>query len=234
MRLYLIRHGQSTNNALKDMTQRVQDPELTDIGHEQTHHLAKFLQEGHDGLGGETGFNITHLYCSAMHRALQTARPVAEALGITPEIWLEIHEAGGIFLRDPETQVVTGYGGLTRQQIESQFPGYVLPETITERGWWRPEMGEETRAHLAYRAIQVAQALRDQVDSDRHVALISHGAFLDRLIKALLNQLPAEPAWLFYAHYNTGITRFDFGDWDDMRMHYLNRVDHLGAPLRTW
>ena len=36
MELYIIRHGQSTNNALgEDITNRVMDAPLTDLGHQQ-------------------------------------------------------------------------------------------------------------------------------------------------------------------------------------------------------
>ena len=41
--LFFIRHGQSTNNALADPTQRVQDPELTELGQIQAERVAEYL-----------------------------------------------------------------------------------------------------------------------------------------------------------------------------------------------
>ena len=85
-----------------------------------------------------------------------------------------------------------------------------------------------------YRALKVATGLRRRAESDERMALVSHAGFLDRLLKALLNQLPDVPRTVFYAHYNTAITRIDFDDYDRMRLHYLNRIEHLPADLRSW
>ena len=40
MDLFLIRHGESTNNALADVSQRVADPELTAKGRVQAERVA--------------------------------------------------------------------------------------------------------------------------------------------------------------------------------------------------
>src|ERR1700712_975472 len=108
MELFIIRHGQSANNVLDDDTKRTIDPLLTDLGKQQAEKLAQFLSTNRDiefnagsGFsGGEQAqnFGITHLYCSAMHRALQTAAPIAQALGLHPEVWLDVHEQGGMYL----------------------------------------------------------------------------------------------------------------------------------------
>jgi broad specificity phosphatase PhoE len=110
MQLYIIRHAQSTNNALADQRFRVSDPGLTETGHRQAELLAEHLVHGSGRFTSSTnpagaagiGYGITRLYCSPMLRALQTARPVSHALGLIPEIWIEIHEYGGIWLdREP-------------------------------------------------------------------------------------------------------------------------------------
>ncbi|HEX2623475.1 MAG TPA: histidine phosphatase family protein, partial [Phototrophicaceae bacterium] len=133
MELYLIRHGQSTNNFLmEDQSLRSQDPELTDTGKEQAKTLANYLATGinrerlvrylPDAPERQQAqpFIITHLYCSAMYRAMQTAQPIAAALKLKPEIWLDIHEHGGIYLK--KNGVATGYSGRTRAEITSEFP----------------------------------------------------------------------------------------------------------------
>ena len=77
MRLYFIRHGQSLNNALYEEgreQERVYDPHLTDIGQEQAQLVARYLADGIDMPGKlREAFQLTHLYCSAMTRAMQTA-----------------------------------------------------------------------------------------------------------------------------------------------------------------
>lgn len=233
MRLYLIRHAQSTNNALEDVRQRVKDPDLTPLGEEQGALLAQFLSTTVDTSGDDYG--ITHLYTSAMYRSLKTARYLQAALGLQPIVWTAIHEEGGIFLHDNQG-VAQGYPGMTRQQIADEFPGFVLPDDVTEDGWWDVAQGQETFAAMVARAQAVADALCERATtSDDHVVLVSHAGFLSALIKSLLQQVPIEPGTMFYAHYNTGITRFDFRDHlDDMRLHYLNRTEHLPQVKRSW
>ncbi len=184
MELYIIRHGQSANNALADESQRTFDPGLTDIGKQQAQRLADFLAERisrdpvhSPGGGGETrqqtrntGFN--HLYCSAMHRALLTAAPVGRALGIQPEVWIDIHEQGGMYLDQADGYV--GYPGRTRAEILGEFPDYLLPETITDQGWYDQARGHETIYEGAGRAIKVALELRRRAAKKRQATRIAH------------------------------------------------------------
>ncbi len=243
MQLYIIRHAQSANNVLIDETQRTHDPILTEIGKQQADILAQHLFDGpnHDPyMDPRTGYSqpedhngipITHLYCSAMYRSLQTAAPVAKALGVPVEIWLELHEHGGIYLETPEG--VTGYGGKTRSEILAEFPGYILPDRVTDEGWYDIKLGKETRAFAYGRAAQVAIDLRKRAkaEPDARIAIITHGTFIDSLLKALFNQLPATQ--MYYLHYNTAITRIDFRDDDRMLVRHINRVDHLPPELIT-
>ncbi|MBN1993306.1 MAG: histidine phosphatase family protein [Anaerolineae bacterium] len=240
MELYLIRHGQSTNNALTNIQDRVCDPLLTELGRRQAQVVAQHLTNGltpelsKNGSVEATyspqrcGFGLTKLYCSPMKRALQTAWPIAEALGMVPEVWLDIHEKGGIYL-DHEEGVRVGYPGLTRSEILADFPHYRLPEEITEHGWWHN--GYEDWPACQGRAIKVAGQLREWVESngDERIALVSHGGFIDALLKALFNQLPGRHLW--YHHYNTAITRLDFREEGRLGLRYLNRVDHLSPEL---
>lgn len=246
MRLYFIRHGQSANNALGYLNhdefeaRRSHDPQLTDIGQQQAQLVAKFLAENVDmPQPSPEPFAFTHLYVSPMIRALDTAKPIADALDMQAEVWTDIHEIGGLFTADAEG-VVTGYPGLSRATIEASYPRYTLPDHVTEDGWWNKNHGRETPDQFMARAIRVAMALRKRANSDEKIALVAHAAFLDSLLKALLSQLPTHPNNLFYNHYNTGITRIDFAESnyssaiDHLRIHYMNRVDHLPSELRTW
>lgn len=244
MEVYLVRHGQSVNNALmENQLLRVADPELTEIGKQQAqhtaHHLANALNlehwviEQNGTRQGHYPYGITHLYCSAMHRALQTAAPIAKALGLKTEIWLELHEIGGIYLE--KEGVVTGYGGRTRQQIITEFPDYVLPDTITDQGWWNPSHGREDMSLCQARAVRVAAMLKQRAlvagsKRDR-LALIVHGTFMDALMKAFLNTLPGGS--YYHWHYNCAITRLDFDDTGRFLIRYLNRVEHLPPDLIT-
>ncbi len=241
MELYIIRHGQSTNNALQDQSARTHDPALTPLGFQQADALASFLDNaprrdpwtdpstGYTVSNGSSGIRFTHLFCSPMRRALQTALPIARALEIQPQVWRAIHEHGGVYL---ETEGgIVGYPGLTRAEIEESFPGFILPEDITPEGWWNPANGQESLEGAYARAIHVAAELRRMARSqpDARVALITHGTFIDGLIKALLSQLPTRA--MFYLHYNTAVTRIDLHAEDRLLLHFVNRVDHLPADL---
>lgn len=238
MEFYIIRHAQSYNNALPDQRDRVADPPLTDLGHEQAAAVAQHLAAGANfelvsdtaiaeatHLEERHGYNLTRLYCSPMHRSLQTAKAIADVTGLTPEVWRDIHEHGGIYLEHTDERGITGYPGMTRPEIEAQFPGFVLDDSLTDTGWWTSGMEDITTAYG--RAVRVAEQLHIMAADQpgERVAIVSHGTFIDALIKALFNQLPGRRLW--YAHYNTAITRIDFRPSGRLLVRYINRVDHL-------
>jgi broad specificity phosphatase PhoE len=179
-------------------------------------------------------YRFTHLYASPMVRALQTAHPIAAALGMGVEVWTDVHEHGGMFLEESDG-TLTGYGGLTRAQMQAQFPTYHLPAHITADGWWDAARGRETWADFYGRALRVALALQARAETNERIAIVCHGLFMDALLKALTQQLPPQPHAIFFAHWNTAITRVDFNERPDLlRLHYHNRIEHLPAELRTW
>ena len=101
MDLFLIRHGESFNNALEDASLRVADPEWTEKGTAQIARVAEFIGAGLHLYPGERDDGrpgLDRLYCSAMIRACHTAQPIGRALGLAPEVWLDIHEIGGNYL----------------------------------------------------------------------------------------------------------------------------------------
>lgn len=241
MELFIIRHGQSTNNALADFSQRVCDPHLTDLGQRQAQIVAQHLAGGvhleqtvgtfeeETASKAVTGYGITKLYCSAMRRALQTAQPIGQALGLAPEVWQDIHEVGGIHLEHADERGVVGYPGLTRAEILAEFPNVVLPDSVTEKGWWDVRNGREDWPTCQGRAIRVAKQLWAWAERDERIAIVSHAAFVDALIKALLNVLPGNGLMIY--HFNTALTRFDFLEDKQLRLRYINRVDHLPPSL---
>jgi len=234
VRVYLIRHAQSTNNALQDQRDRVVDPDLTGLGYEQAALLAAWLPQASE-LGGEP-FGLTRLLVSPMWRALLTAQPLAQVLGLPMQVMIDLHEVGGMFLEDKDSGAITGYGGLARSAMLAQFSNLHLPDSVTEEGWWNPQMGLESYAHRVMRAVRAAHWLLKlaQDQPNECLALVTHGAFMDLLIKAFLHQLPTPDSALFYVHHNTAITRLDLREGDVLRVHYLNRLDHLPLDKRSW
>jgi len=242
MELYLIRHGQSTNNALADINARTRDPDLTDLGRQQAKLVAEHLTSGispevaiangveDTHVSPKRGYGLTKLYCSPMRRALQTTQPISDALGLTPEVWLDIHEKGGIYLDHGKEKGCVGYPGMTRCEILAEFPDYLLPDEITSGGWWKN--GYEDWPACQGRAIKVMHQLRDWASNgrvDERIALVSHGGFMDALLKALCDQLPSKHIW--YHHFNTAITRIDFRESGGLSLRFMNRVEHLSPQL---
>src|ERR1700733_3175541 len=123
MNIYLIRHGESTNNAGMPP---VPDPPLTDLGREQARRTAQYL----------AGLPFAALYASPMRRAIETAFQISETLQLPPHLLPDLCEVGG----------VGELAGMCRDEILCEWPAAVLDVTITERGWWTPapEEADET------------------------------------------------------------------------------------------
>ncbi len=234
MELYIVRHGQSSNNALDDPRNRVCDPPLTELGKQQAQVVAQHLATGlrlapwKEKISGQRGYGITQLYCSPMQRALHTTQYIGQALDLAPQVWVDVHEYGGIFLDHGENGSVLGYPGKTRAEILTEFPNYVLPESITGKGWWR-QQGMEDEVALHKRAARVAETLRRWAVSDEQIAIVSHGGFVDCLLKTLFSQLPGQD--FFYYHLNTAISWITFREAGRLDIEYLNRVNHLPVEL---
>jgi 2,3-bisphosphoglycerate-dependent phosphoglycerate mutase len=222
--VYLIRHGQSVNNAKSPDARHIPDAPLTEQGHKQAALAAKYLaNEG-----------ITHLYCSPLQRTLQTTQPIAEALGLTPEVWPDICEHGGAVYKQAEDDWVN-LPGMTRSEILARFD-YHLPDTITEEGWWRHNDGLETRELCYARGRKVAEALaqRAQTIPDDALALVTHGTFSDALVRGILH-FPDDTS-TYFDYQNTGITKISYphpdAEWQNVALMYHNRVEHLPPELR--
>lgn len=242
MELFIIRHGQSANNALADERLRVVDPPLTDIGNRQAELVATYLAEGSDRRSapceteppnGSNGceFGIRRLYTSAMQRALETAAPISRALALPPEAWVEVHEHGGMWLDHGAPIGIVGYPGMSRAEIAARFPTMHMPTEITESGWYDPALGYESLEQAWARAGQVAAQLRAWPDPDDRIALVTHGGFSSLLLGTLFSASPT--ARIFYHHDNTGVTRVRFREDGRISLRYLNRVSHLPAHLVT-
>jgi len=240
MQLYFIRHGQSANNALYDRTGswsgRSHDPELTDIGKRQAEYLARFLRQANPGASTNgwdphnvSGFDITHLYTSLMMRAVQTGSIVAEALGLPLIAWEDIHENGGLYVDDEETEEKIGQAGLNRAEFAARFPNLVLPDRLGEAGWWNRPPEDEEQWPIRARRFLSDLTVRHGSTNDR-VAVISHGGFYRQFLLALLNAPVADGHWFLLN--NTGITRIDFNE-GNVGLVYANRVDFLPRDLIT-
>ncbi len=149
IRLLLVRHGQSEWNA-EGRWQGRADPPLSALGRLQARHAA-----------GAIGA-MAAVYSSTLERAATTAEILAGELGIGPVISLP-----GLVERD-----AGAWSGLTRDEIERDFPGYLA-------GHRRPPGWEEDESLLA-RASDALGRLVDahRLDDGADVLVVTHGGLI--------------------------------------------------------
>ncbi len=209
MHIYLIRHGQSTNNA--GMT-RLSDPPLTALGQQQADCAAAALRQA----------RLTHLYASPMLRALQTAAAIAGATGVPLHITPDYCETCG--LREAT--------GMTRAQMQALHPTARIAEAITEAGWWHG--AEESMEAAAERAACTARNLREQHPEEARIAVVTHGEFGSFLLCAFLGLDTAAmvKGSVTFETCNAGITLLNCSP-EAVFVCYQNRAQHLPEELVT-
>jgi 2,3-bisphosphoglycerate-dependent phosphoglycerate mutase len=242
MQLYFIRHAQSENNQrfvrTGSMSGRTPDPGLTATGRQQAQVLAAFLKQhcanhqdrptGHDPQN-LCGYGFTHLYCSLMVRSVLTGTELACALALPLVGWEDLHETGGIYDLNPETEERVGLPGLRRADFQRLYPNLVLPASVDEGGWWnRPHEAREERPHRARRFLSTL--LERHGDGSDRVAVISHGGFYNHFLRTVFD-LPDEDS-LWFTLNNTAITRIDF-EGEQTWVSYMNRLDFMPEELIT-
>ncbi|MGB1251328.1 MAG: histidine phosphatase family protein [Candidatus Promineifilaceae bacterium] len=248
MQLYFIRHGESSNNVLWTSTNgidgRVSDPRLTEKGERQAQRVADYLVMPYEGsdpsadFHNTQGFGLTHLYCSFMTRAVQTATPIAQALQLPLVAQPLIHEIHGIYKahREGEKWRREPLAGEGRDYFEATFPHLVLPDTLGNEGWWAHR--EENNRLAMQRAAEFLAWVKATHSADDHIAIVSHAGFYQAFMYALLSlsgnvTIPENgyPSTIFNIN-NCAITRVYF-DGDFRAISYTNKVTHLPPELHT-
>lgn len=219
MRLFLIRHAESENNA-RPPYERVDDPSITAVGRLQAEALAQWTKS----------LSIDVLITSPFRRSLQTGRIVKDAA--QPRhvmVWHDVFEQGGCYAghSDLGTQ---GRPGLGIRSILNELPAAVIDETIAEDGWWGGKP-KETDEDAELRAAGVIRRLVEVFGQcDRNIVAILHADFIRTLLAQMLH--PLADATQFGPLRNTGISKVDFedGHW---RLDWFNSVTHLPVRLIT-
>lgn len=177
--LYLVRHGESKNNALPD-SQRVSDPSLTELGHEQSHQLAQLYRDLD---------RVDQVISSPFRRTLQTAQPLLEARDMQATIWTDLYEVGGCF-SGYEPGALVGASGMSDSEIAAEFPRFEIPGDIDQQGWYRCRPAE-TRELAVLRARLQAERLRNEFENtDQVVFCFIHADFKQLLLQQILSEMP--------------------------------------------
>jgi glucosyl-3-phosphoglycerate phosphatase len=168
--MILLRHGQSEFNLHFGATRRdpgIIDPALTPLGYEQAETAAHQLRDE----------GIRRIIVSPYTRTLQTARPVAAALQLSPII-------------DPVIRERYAYAcdvGTERSVLERQWPEHDF--SAIEAVWWPGD--EEPEAGIRDRAAQFRARLAAR-DDWAHTLVISHWGF----ILSMTGQSVANGQWV--------------------------------------
>ncbi len=241
MQIYFIRHAQSANNELYDRNGndkgRHEDPDITEIGERQiiqiTNYFSSFSnwssKEQRNNPHNRYGYHFTHIYASPMLRAAKTGWSIAQEYKLPLEIWIDLHEGGGIFLENEEKELI-GLSGRPASFFTKNFPDSRMDAGITEKGWWnKPYESYENRKERAKRVwkhILVSHKPEDLI------VLVSHGGFFNYFLSALLERDITQRVWL--EMNNVGISRIDItANQEKMNIVYLNKVDFLPLELIT-
>ncbi|MBA2378848.1 MAG: histidine phosphatase family protein [Blastocatellia bacterium] len=202
-RLFLIRHGQSAGNAQGRFGGHGPTP-LSDLGLEQAALTAKQLSRE----------SITAVYSSDLHRAVQTAEPLAELLNIplisTPA-FRERHVGvlEGLTFDESKERHPEDYYALVNRSVH---------HVITQ--------GESYRQLLHRTTDQLWQILHDHRGG--RVAVFSHtGAicFMTLHLMGAVGPNTKQTPWIVTS--NCGINRFEIRGRNNIRILALNDTRHL-------
>jgi len=179
MIIYLARHGQDEDNAAGLLNGR-RDTNLTAVGLAQANLLAQTIKE--------LGIEIDQIYCSPLKRAHQTAKVVADTLGLTQPEKLEL-------LIERDFGVMTGKSS---QDIEALCsPDTIKSDTIN---YFLSPVGAETFPQLLVRGQEVLNWLKEN-SSAKNVLLVTHGD-IGKMIYAAF----------YHLDWSEVLTKFHFGN----------------------
>jgi len=199
MLFYCVRHGQSRFNA-EGRIQGQSDSGLSDLGQRQSLAVAEVLRAE----------AIDALYCSPLQRAMETAQPIAAALGLPIQTDRRLMEINAGVLQNQ-----------LRAELERRYPEVMARWQSGDPDYRFP--GGESRRDLMRRGGEAFAAIREA--GHRGVVVVAHGGLLVAAIKALVGIPPQESP---FSLDNCSITRLEWSA-DQIRLVSVNEIAHLAA-----
>jgi len=217
--LILVRHAQCQAQVDAGLLGD-HDSELTEVGHRQAVALAVALRESRFGQPG-------HIWSSPLVRALDTAIPTAQALGLPIHVHPELREA-------QPSRSLTGRG---RRELSRRHGQLSFDPAVGDDGW---EHGDASYEAMTARADRILMSARQDLGPGARVVLFTHGAFGGFLISAAVGIPPATPSWFVLDNASVSVLRLPepgrpgFGMFPPHRAQILvvNEVEHLPGDLR--
>jgi len=200
MKVIIVRHAQTSENAKEIDIGHAVDPLLTDEGIEQAKKLAEFLK--HE--------KIHYAYVSPQKRAVHTAEHV-----------LQFHPSVKI-THAPELkeQNLGIYESLPKSEWKK-----IKAQTQEPFDLFKPPKGE-SYTELQHRAKKFFHTLFDKHKNDT-ILVVSHGGTLGMLYLHLLDKPITEEHYKNHKPENTAFTVVEMYDDKPLKVHKLNSLEHL-------
>ena len=168
MRLYFVRHGESTANLAGEFSNTGWKHPLSEKGVEQAHAAAR----------GLAGLKFEQIYSSPVMRAVQTAQILAEAL----QAPLEIAEA----LREWDVGIYEGRTDPAGWELHRQ----VQDDWLIEQRLDSRMPGGESFLDIRERFVPFVEGLvRDGGDNNLNTVLVGHGGLYIAMLPAILSNV---------------------------------------------
>jgi len=203
-RLLLVRHGETAHSS-EDAFCGVTEAPLTDRGHQQAYALGERLRRS-------SGLSVDALYCSPQQRAQDTARPLAEALGLEIQTESVLREIN--------------FGRWENRSRDDLRGAYAAELEAWERGSWMTMIpdGETQQAVIARVIPFVVDLLKRR--TGQTLLLVSHRTTLRLLISHVLNMSLPDSRSLRIS--TASLTEIHFTG-DTVHLINFNDTHHLDA-----
>ena len=207
LRLHLLRHGQTELSRDNVFCGRALDPVLTDAGVQMADAFASAYRD--------TPWRA--IYSSPLTRAVATAAPLANAVGLPVE------------RRDGFAEIDYGaWDGLTAEQVSERF--HVEHERWIADPAWNPPTNGETAVALAQRVTHEVESIA-ATHHDGNVLIVSHKATIRVAVCALLGVDVGRFRYRFGCPVGS-VSIIEFGAHGPFAAAVADR-SHLDARLRA-
>ena len=160
--LHFLRHGQTALSREDVFCGSGLDPDLTPEGLEMAHAFADECRVK----------SWSAIYSSGLRRAVMTARPLCDALG------LELQE------REDLNEIAYGkWEGLSKRKVEGEYHDDYISWLADPA--WHPPTGGEAAVVIARRGLRVIEEIKSKVSAG-NVLIVSHKATIRILLCSLL------------------------------------------------
>jgi probable phosphoglycerate mutase len=202
MELILIRHARPE---LQQVTDGIADPGLTPLGHEQSRRMARWLANE----------AIDHIAVSPKRRARETAAPLADHLGLEPEV------VEGFAELDKQSQAY-----IPVEDLQDERHKHIL-DKVRNRDW--AGLGYQDPDEFRKEVVAAQLDLLERHHNKR-IAIVSHGGTINAIVASILHM----PEMFFFQPGYTSISRVIKSEWNDRWVvRSLNEEAHLHTEPNT-